>query len=82
MFKVNFFDLGYWVALYLCKGVDEPIFSTTEPFEIVGVDGPDHGAGKPIVQDVVGLYLEALLVVVPKPLIALVGVRCCNFFIL
>ena len=64
------------------KSLQEPVLPAAKALEVVGVDGPDHGAAELMLQDVVGLHLEALLVVVAKPLVSLVAVGSYDFLFL
>ena len=59
---------------HIGQGLGEAVLPSAEALEVVGVDRPDHRTAQVVVQDVVGLHLEALLVVVAEPLVALEAV--------
>ena len=66
----------------LRQGVEKPVLAAAESVEVVGVDGPDDDTSEAVVEDVLGLDLEAFLVVKAEPLVTIVDVRCYNLLVL
>ena len=73
---------GHRIRIHVCvQNIDEWVFGTTKPVEIVHIDGPSHSTAIPFGFNEVHFDLDALRVFVAHPLVAFVGVRNFAVFV-